>query len=195
MLDLEALQGFHADPRVLANGAITAIGAVRFNLGDLPSDIGEDAFASRVRLSDYPRSGTIDGDTVAWWRKQSPEAQLFGFPEDDDGCDWDTSNATPALGRFNVWLRSDDRIWCHYYDKVLLLGAWSRLFHVTEPTVPWHKVRDYGVVDKFAGMFDVPAEDPGEGYHNPVEDAKRQARRLARFYQNCCVNDKGGLVL
>lgn len=170
MLDLEALQGFHEDPRVLAEGRITAIGAVRFDVsGDEYCEL--DTFEARVDLC-APDGGRIDPDTLRWWLQQTPEAQHYVFPSVGPR----SVTLAGALVQFDVWLQFDDRIWCHNYDRVLVTGAWARTM-AAMPKIPWRKLRDFGAVERFVELAGADLLRPANP-HTPVEDARLQAKFL-----------------
>lgn len=190
MFDLEALMGFQADPRKLADGAITAVGAVPFKIGPERFEQLDEYFCSRVLLTEYPDHGTIDGDTLAWWRKQSREAQVFAFPEHDDECIHTARKLTQVLQELHAWCKQIASesgegkfyMWSHDYDRILLQGACSR--HLPQLDFGgWHRFRDYGTIEKATEM--VPFRGATRHRpHDPLDDAQTQATNVVRFFKH-----------
>lgn len=187
MFDLEALQGFNDDPRVIADGAITAIGAVAFTLGPERFDVLDEYYCRRVRLDSYPPQGTIDGDTLAWWLKQPAEAQVFAFPKHDDGCPYTVGTHYQAISGLYLWASALSRriangkfyMWSHYYDRLMLQGAASR--HALNFD-GFHRFRDYGTIEKATEMVNFRGAT-NHNEHNPVDDARTQAVNVVRFFK------------
>lgn len=186
MLDLEALHGFHPHPAVLARGRITAIGAVRFSACAPEFDVVSQ-FATTIPV-EAPDGGEIDGATLAWWLGQPSQAKRWGLSTRRSVGVPQLPTLREALQQFDLWLNESDRVWCHYYDKVLLLGAWSRLLaHEPRGFTP-HKLRDFGAVEKVVELCGVELPDrQSNKAHEPVDDAIGQARVLHAFVQKCKV--------
>lgn len=178
MIDLEALQGYHPRPEILAAGAITSIGAVVF---DPLEGVTDKTFLGRVALERLSPTG-IDGETLAWWLDQPSEVKPYGFPRLGDGIDPPAQTLSQVLGDLRSWLPVQGFVlWSHYYDRVLLLG------HSVAGYVPFLGYApswcDYGSLKAVAKSRGFVPEAKAEGLHNPVEDARRQARDVVRIYK------------
>lgn len=108
---------------------------------------------------------TIDAETVAWWIKQSPEAQTAAF----SGADHPNS-ALLGLSEF-VQSQVPLRVWAKppAFDIVLLEAAYH---HIGFP-IPWN----YKTLRDCRTLFDITGTlQPAVGtLHNALDDAQAQA--------------------
>lgn len=89
MIDLETMG-------TTPDSAILSIGAVAFDLWDWEANT-EETFYTRISIeSNEEAKRRIDGSTVAWWLKQSKEAQMALFESP-------INNLRTALTNFRVW--------------------------------------------------------------------------------------------
>ena len=113
MVDIETLD-------TAPGAAILQIGAVRFD-----SKTGayvEETFLMNASLDSNLDAGlTVNGDTFAWWMKQSDAARASLFSPEP----W---NLRDVLEGFNGFLRKDDRVWCHgSFDLPCICSAMRRV--------------------------------------------------------------------
>lgn len=165
MIDLETLSAAN-------DAAIVSIGAVGFTR---ERGIHSDFYQVIARKS-AEQYGSVNADTLAWWAKQSPEAQrvltegtrllpdvLRDFAEWFNGvAEWFNGVA----GRF-VWGNGAT------FDNVILRNAYAK----TGIPCPWH-FRGDRCYRTAAAIFAAPRL-PREGVaHNALDDARHQARVL-----------------
>lgn len=163
MLDLET---FGTEPGCV----IRSIGAVIFDPFEDPLS-NSDAFTFYCNVDEASQLSlglTKDPSTVAWWERQSEEAQASLL-----------ENQLPvheAIAKFNQWARqfSYRKIWAQgaNFDPGILEAVFKKL----GTPVPW---RFYEVLDTRTayriGQLDTKTV-PREGtYHNALDDAKHQA--------------------
>lgn len=177
MIDLETLG--------TAPGCVVlSIGAVLFD-PDL-GVVSNAAFHRPISLASCLTAGlTINPDTVAWWARQSPQAQTIL---------WDALSTGYTLGHvlsdFGVWLdnladhipsapRADKlRLWGNGagFDQVILAAA----CRAAEISPPWNGFNDRCFRTEKAGWKHV--EPPREGvHHDALDDARHQARWLCEI--------------
>lgn len=165
MVDLETLA-------TSPDSVIITIGALRFdpyadcsktNVLDMPhyyARIDPESF-------DYPEA-EIDESTLAWWAKQSPEAQHEAFGEGVERL-----NIRDALQQFFDFCRPLDRIWANgpAFDIIILETAAKRL----GLTVPWQfwQARDCRTVFRLN-----PQRDQKQNNHNALDDCWVQTYKL-----------------
>lgn len=165
MVDLETLA-------TSPDSVILTIGAVRFDpyADDSKRDVRSmPHFYARIDPGsfDYPEA-EINDDTLAWWAKQSPEAQHEAF---GDGVErMDIRN---ALDQFFDFCRPCDRIWANgpAFDIIILETAARRL----GKTWPWKfwQARDCRTVFRL-----VPQRDQKANNHNALDDCWVQIYKL-----------------
>jgi hypothetical protein len=159
MLDVECLG---QAPRA----ALISIGAVEF---DPDADASKDTtFYSEIDLdtSIQPWS-EVDGDTLRWWMRQNPKAQVAFFGKE---------RLADALRKLTAFIFGSfqpacpKEIWCgpSGFDVPILENAYRNL----RLPVPWH-LRDVRCWTTFRKMMGVPKQ-PGEAPHNALDDAKSQ---------------------
>jgi hypothetical protein len=123
-----------------------------------------------------------DADTVAWWAKQSQQAQ--------DALTVDPRTLTEVAEAFDTWWRANRAmfVWSHgsNFDEPL----WSAAMHAIGRRVPWKfwDARCTRTVYDVAG-FDPRTVRRAGTYHNALDDAKYQALCVQRAYAK--VNGRG----
>lgn len=170
MLDLETMDS-------APSAAIVAIGAVVFT----DDGLGETFYTNVDLASSMLYGGTVSGDTVMWWLRQSQEAR------DALGKTGDVYQRPVALDvvllRFAGWLGkvsthpNDIRMWGNgaTFNNVVLSEAYRRLDTMTRR--PWSYRNDRCYRTIAALCPDVPFERVGTS-HNALDDAKSQALHL-----------------
>jgi hypothetical protein len=159
MLDLET---FGTKPGC----ALRSIGAVAF---DLDGTIGEEFYLNIDRQSCLDAGLTIDPDTLAWWERQSPEAQAALLV--------DPHPLAGVVAGFHAWFKQQGGVfvWSHggNFDEPI----WCAAALAVGVRVPWKfwnarcTRTAYHLTD-----FD-PRSIPRQGtYHNARDDARYQAR-------------------
>lgn len=165
MVDLETLA-------TTPDAVIITIGAVRFDpFGDDTNtkSVQMPHFYARIDAGsfDWPEAH-IDENTLAWWAKQSPEAQNEAFGEGVERM-----SIRNALELFFDFCRPCDRIWANgcNFDHTIIETASRRL----GMTVPWQywQTRDCRTVFRM-----VPDRDDVKNNHNALDDCAAQVRKL-----------------
>ena len=167
MIDLETLS-------TATNATVLTIGAVRFDpFGDESVDNEFDRLYIKVDLDSCESLGLdISEDTIAWWGKQSAEAQEEAFG---------TEGRTPiadAMQQLHKFCWGASRVWSNGsgFDIVICETIFTKL----QRGYPW---KYWGVRD-VRTMFDMGIDPlmPKVTAHNAVEDAVAQAIGV----QNVC---------
>ena len=175
MLDLETM-GNKPD------AAIVAIGACFFN--PLTGEIGN-KFEQTVLLTDSAKFGSIDGDTVLWWLKQSDDARL----RINDGLFVTLGKALESFYEFvsvNCPVHKV-KMWGNgaSFDNVILKNAYDAI----DKDAPWEFYNDRDVrtiVDLGRTLLNFnPKKDmPFQGTeHNALDDAIHQAKYVSAIIQ------------
>jgi len=171
MVDLETMSSS-------STAAIVAIGAVRMDLKNktvFNTEPGGTFYRTVSLKSSQKFGGTIDGDTVLWWMKQSEHARAALTSDNNVSID-------SALNDFAAWLREKplEGIWgCGSdFDNVILTTAYHRLGRMQ----PWsyHQNRCYRTVREAANPKGIKIERAGT-YHNALDDAINQANHLCKI--------------
>ena len=165
MLDLET---FGTAP----DAAIVQVGAVIFDVG---SRSGLDlTFERTVALqSSILAGGSVDADTIAWWRKQSAEAQRsieYG------------QTIADALHAFVDWFPKDAYLWSHgaAFDVPVLASAY-RALGLREPW-DYRRVRDTRTLFALAAELAGWEKPQRETAHTALADAVAQAEDVRAAY-------------
>lgn len=176
MIDLETMG---ANP----NAPIVAIGAVLFN----PStgELGQQ-FYTAVQISSELKSGAQpDGETIAWWLKQSSEARAAITSDEAKPI----HEALDALTRFVARHCEQPKylmVWGNgaAFDNVILRQAYERCDRA--PCWNWFNdldVRTVVSLGRHVG-FDPKRDMPFDGErHNAIADALHQARYVSAIWQ------------
>jgi len=158
MVDIETLG-------LVADAVILSIGAVRF---DLDSDeIKDEAFYASVSIGSNLYVGRkIDVNTLTWWFKQPPEAQLvFHEPKQE---------LETALVSLQEWFGDATFIWSNGadFDIPILTHAFGQ-FDLVVPWKFWNArcVRTY---KNLPGAKNIKVSNTGK--HNALHDAIAQAK-------------------
>lgn len=165
MLDLET---FGKKPGCI----IRSVGAVFF---DLAGGTGKE-FYMNVDAASCEAIGLVyDPDTVAWWKKQSKEAQ--------DGLVADQRKVLNVITGFNLWFKQNggQNVWCQgaSFDA----PVWEAVCEAAGTKAPWQfwAIRDTRTVyDLFD--FDPKTIKRGGTYHNPLADAQYQVECVQTAY-------------
>ncbi len=146
--------------------ALRSIGAVAFDTG---TNVG-DTFYRNIDKGSCDVTGlTVDPETVAWWKKQSPESAAALLV--------DPRPLPDVADMFHSWFRNVGArfIWSHggNFDEPL----WSAACRAAGKTAPWK----YWDARCTRTIYDAAGIDlrslPREGtYHNALDDAIHQAR-------------------
>lgn len=160
MLDLETLS-------TKQNAVVVSIGACLFNMDGI-----RDEFYSVLEIDDQIKSGrSIDGDTLAFWMKQSEEArQVFReFKTDTTQTLLDFGTFIHGFYNLTVWGNGAA------FDNSIL----SSLYSDFGVDLPWKFYNDrcYRTV-KSGYSFQLPELQRVGTYHNALDDAKSQALHL-----------------
>lgn len=162
MLDIETLS-------TRSNAIITSIGAVKFSFGSKETE----TFSVNIDPKTCKQYGLhVDPDTIAWWKKQSPEA-IRSF----------MSNQLPldvALDAFSNWIGpkwKDMTFWANgsQFDHSIL--QWSYL--VCGKSIPWKhwNLRDARTVYAICDL-DLKTVPRVGTFHNALDDCLTQIEAL-----------------
>lgn len=181
MIDLETLD-------TSPNASILTIGAVKFDpFGDELKDADMDSFYVRVDLDSCDRIGlTTNDDTIAWWAKQSKEAQDEAF---SDGGRIDIVDAFNQLYKF-AW--GSTRVWSHgaSFDIVICENVFKKI----GKAVPWN----FWNVRCTRTLFDIGINPnrPPVLKHHALEDAWNQAVGVQNVYKTlrCSTKSDGSYI-
>lgn len=169
--------GIHCmlDLETMGNGneaAITAIGAVKFDLFDRMAEVKK--FYVTVDLESSMACGMkMDASTVKWWLTQSDAArqQMLKDPID----------LPTALDAFATWLGAIDGMWGNgaTFDNVILRSA----YRVTNLKAPWGFRADkcFRTMNQMFRLEPLPREGT---HHNAVDDADNQRIHLQRIIEH-----------
>ena len=162
MLDLETLG-------TVPGASIISIGAVQF---DMDGSIGE-TFKQNISAASCREAGFVeDPNTIAWWAKQSEEAQKLVVQ--------DTKPVQAVVSNFSQWFMRNgcEFIWGDgaTFDVTLLEAAYRKL-GVAAPWKFWN-VRDLRTA---IHLFDFDVRDMNRVgvHHDALDDAKFQVACLA----------------
>lgn len=173
MIDIETLGG-------LPDGFIAQIAAVWFD-PMLPLDAGGTGanYSQKIRATGRISDGVIDYDTVAWWLRQSKEAQAAVFGPEDEAVEPGYA-ALSFINFFDDHCPQEDKkisVWtAGNYDLPLL----KRLAARTRPGINWPlryaTERDFRTLRKEIGdrLGILPPERSG-AHHEALADALWQA--------------------
>ena len=168
MIDLETLA-------TSPDAAILTIGAVKFDpFGDEVNDPTAIPFYVRVDLDSCDRLGLVTNeDTIAWWSKQSQEAQDEAFSENDR---IDIVEAFEQLYKF-CW--GAKRVWSHgaAFDIVIC----EHVFKKIGKAIPWN----FWSARCTRTLFDIGIDPnrPPVLKHHALEDAWNQAVGVQNVYK------------
>lgn len=169
MLDLETLG---TSPRA----PIAAIGLVRFDPATGQAD--PNALYIRVDLRSYDHLGAqfrVDGATLAWWFRQSPEAIRRTFVGD-------SMVLGHALVEVSEFIHGGDRVWGNgsNFDNVIL----AHHYDVMCRDRPW-SFKDDRCFRTMKSAFSNVQEPPFLGErHDALCDAQHQARWLCEIFRH-----------
>ena len=163
MIDLETMS-------TRSNASIASIGAVRF----LNNEITSEFYVTVDLLSCKDVGLHIDPDTIAWWKKQSPEALKE--------LRTDNVSIHEALHRFRDWFGPKSMpVWGNGagFDNVVVENAY---FAIGEKR-PWKYWDDrcYRTLASLFGFKKMPSASEGVK-HNALHDARWQAKQLLGFF-------------
>lgn len=163
MIDMETLA-------TTSDATILSIGAVKFDLWS--DEIDDEGFYASITIKSNQDAGrVINPDTLAWWMKQSPEAQkVFTEPGKIELVD--------ALGNLTDWMTDNKRaftVWSNgaSFDIPMLEHAYSK-FHAPAPWIFW-RARCFRTYKNLPGAKNLRPENQGVA-HNALDDAITQAR-------------------
>lgn len=168
MIDLETLG-------TRPGSAILSIGAVEFDLADYTL---AREFYIEIDRHDSERAGfLVQEDTLAWWTKQSPEAQRVLNPDAP-------SSVVEALAGFTEFMvpNKGQTVWGNGsdFDLVLLRSAYEKI----GAEAPW-KYWDNRCYRTMKGVHSkVPRLKRSGTHHNSLDDAKYQALHLLEIYRS-----------
>lgn len=171
MFDLETLG-------TRAGCAVLSIGAVEF----CPDSgrLGAEYYQVINRRSCVSKGLTEDAGTLAWWSKQSPEAQkvLAEAETCEQGLGGALVTFTRYLERFG---KRDLRVWAMADFDIPIL---SHCYALVGYPLPWlyYNGRCYRTL-RSLGNLKTPAPRPGVA-HNALDDAKAQAQQAIEILQS-----------
>lgn len=160
-----------------ANSVILSIGAVYFDDDGTMHDV---FYAVLDKTSQFEVGRIADPDIIAWWEKQSPEAQKEAYSIPEDGDRADTMTVLKALEKFIKQGGKDVLIWGNGsdFDNALLADLF-RSFGIKQPWAFWNN----RCFRTYKSEFKALASEPNfEGIkHHALYDAKHQVRWLAKL--------------
>jgi DNA polymerase III epsilon subunit-like protein len=164
MLDLETLGTRPGD-------TILSIGAVWFT----PEGEEKSTFYCTINQESSKAAGLrAQKSTIEWWQKQSPEAREAAFKGE--------LGLESALKQFSMWLPPGESNLIYgngaNFDNTLLAAAYRAL----KQEVPWKYWNDrcYRTI---SAMFQKSRVERTGTYHNALDDARTQAKRLTHMAQ------------
>lgn len=167
MLDIETLS-------TAPNAVIISIGAVKFTASGSAQGpagaIDESTFYERIDPASCTQAGLhTDPATVAWWRRQSPEARKV--------LDAGGGQLEDVLRRFLAWAGPRPHIWGNGsdFDNVIVASA-CKAVGITRPW-SYAQNRCYRTVKALAPTVALNREGT---HHNALDDACTQAEHLIR---------------
>ena len=163
MLDLETLG-------TIPGSSLLSIGAVQF---DLDGNLGT-TFHQNVSAASCREIGLIeDPATIAWWSKQSKEAQ--------DRVKADPKPVTAVISAFSMWFMKSgcEFVWGNgsTFDVTLMEAVYRRL-GISAPWKFWN-VRDVRTALHLFD-FDVRTMNRAGVHHDALDDAKFQVSCVAK---------------
>lgn len=171
MLDLETMGTGH-------NAAIVSIGAVFFNPNT--GEIGDKFYSPVDLVSSIKYGGTVDGDTVKWWLRQSAEARAEIFRcelLDISSVLYELSDFTQTDTHIKVWGNGAT------FDNIILRSAYESC------GIPvfwkfWND-RDVRTIVELGHAIGIDPKNnikfDGER-HNALDDAIHQAKYVSAIY-------------
>jgi len=176
MIDIESLG-------TKPGAVVASIGAIAFE-PTYADPIGRSC-SSTIDIADAQARGlTIDGDTLAWWMRQSEEARASTFKGE-----WHLDEALLHLSKFVDETRAFStegvvRIWAHSpsFDVALLEAAYK----VVGLKAPWNfrEPRDTRTLFDLAGLdFKAFPAEAGAIEHDALSDARHQVRAVVESYR------------
>jgi len=181
MIDLETLA-------TSPDASILTIGAVKFDpFGDDLRDPQMDSFYVRVDLDSCDQLGlATNDDTIAWWGKQSKEAQDEAFNEEG------RIHIKDAFDQLYKFCWGAKRVWSHgaAFDIVICEHVFKKL----GKAVPWQ----FWDVRCTRTLFDIGInpQRPKVTAHNALADAYEQALCVQRIYNTlrCSTKSDGSYI-
>jgi hypothetical protein len=171
MVDLETLG-------TKPGSVVLSIGAVEFS--PETGELGREFYAVINQQASLNIGLTKDPETVAWWKKQSLEAQKVLYATFEDNGD----QPTVALAAFNTFLApcgKDVRIWGNGsdFDQPILVAVYAAL-KLSAPWLFWNN-RCYRTLKSLHP--EIPFRREGT-YHNALDDAKSQATHALEIFKS-----------
>jgi hypothetical protein len=161
------------------DSAILSIGVVQFDpsTGRLGGE-----FYKEIDIDSAIKSGTVSGDTLAWWMEQGDKARrIFSRSNKTNKV----SLAT-ALDELAAWLRGKavaPKVWGNgsSFDITILEHAYAKGGVGLAP--PWHytNVRDMRTIVDVSGLMAWPLREGT--HHNALDDARYQAQVISACWQ------------
>lgn len=160
MVDLETLS-------LTSNARIVSIGAMCFQ--SKGEGVGEPWFYQTIKYDEDDTRFDVDPGTLAWWKKQSPEAQKVL-------TDPDAPSLSEGLDNFVNWMRCFDspRVWGNgaVFDNAVLKNSLIKCGKV----IPWSHKNDRCYRTLIA-QYEVKKVKP-KIEHHALYDAVAQAETL-----------------
>jgi hypothetical protein len=168
MVDLETMGS-------TPGSVILSIGAQPFDAFDelLTDGLGGDGFYTVINLNSCVVAGlTFDGETLDWWRRQSPEANAV-IDEAMSGQHPSLELALDMLNHFLSRFGPEVRVWGNGsdFDNALLAAAYRRTARA--PGWKFYNSRCYRTLK--TQRPDIPLGDRRGVHHNALDDARTQA--------------------
>lgn len=166
------------------NAPVLSIGACAF---DRATGKTHDSFYVEVDFKSAVKAGLPNGDTIAWWMRQSHEAQqLFAASRAKEKY-----HLATALGMFGDWARSVSGgvpiVWGNgaTFDISILEHAYDQVVGLQEP---WGfiNIRDMRTILDVCEHVGIDARkgvEPIGVAHNAKDDAIYQAKVIARAFK------------
>jgi hypothetical protein len=169
MLDMETIG-------TSANSVILSIAAVYFNDD---GTTGDEFYLVIDRQSQINLGRVADKDIIAWWEKQSADAQkeAYAFPDDQRE---DTKQALVKLNEFILKGGKDVLVWGNGsdFDNALLADIF-RTFGIKQPWAFWNNRCFRTFKSEFKHLASEPVFDGVK--HHALHDAKHQVKWLGKI--------------
>jgi hypothetical protein len=161
------------------DSAILSIGVVQFDpsTGKLGAE-----WYKEIDIDSAIKSGTVSGDTLAWWMEQGDKARWI-FSRSNKASK--VSLAT-ALDEMATWFRGKagaPKVWGNgsSFDITILEHAYVKGGVGLAP--PWHytNIRDMRTIVDVSGLMAWPQREGT--HHNALDDARYQAQVISACWQ------------
>lgn len=139
-------------------------------------------FCRSINIDDALKHGTVSGDTLHWWMRQSDDARYNVF---DNQIGFGLKSSLEKLNKFIVE-NQITHLWSHAsFDIPILVNAFRQV-GIT-PEWDFRNLRDLRTIEHFYGD-DIEWEKREGVHHNALDDAEYQMIHLKKMLE---LSEKG----